>query len=51
MICALVLTPHTTTLAWAAYTAVVGSAVWRSPWAGLFTERRRQHLLRTADPA
>ena len=46
-----VLTPHTMTLAWVVYTAVLGSAVWRSPWVELFTSRRRLHLLRNADPA
>lgn len=40
-----VLTPHTMTLAWVVYTAVLGSAVWRSPWVELFPDRRRQHLL------
>ena len=45
MIASELLLPTTQWLGWLLYAAVLGWALWRSPWLELFSDQRRQHLL------
>lgn len=45
MIASELLLPTSQWLGWLLYAAVLGWALWRSPWLELFSDQRRQHLL------
>lgn len=45
MIASELLLPASQWLGWLLYAAVLGWALWRSPWLELFSDQRRQHLL------